>query len=381
MIDREAVTMQRFLNPLRILRLLLAAIFLMGLGAGMQVTPVHGFVVGEDNGTPDDPSDDLLGASRWSNVPGSLVEQGIRGLGGGLEYAIAPDFCDRLLPKFVDSPPPTCDQLRQAIRHAADTWAQANPHIRFVDVSDRIAPMLPPPDVQDPWRGFGAEIDFFALSPEEYPKVKDYGAYTSWFYLYTDPMGTNGRILPGNTLTSADIVFNTQACYYLDPALSGSGCNHFESLVLHELGHTFALDHPNEFQDRNFDNDDDPTNPIVVSNCMKPWEGFHLSPHFHPQAVMNSSLGKPEPVRSGLSPDDVGALNFLYPTCPPSAPAVKKQPAPAAKPAKKHHPPEALQPDTVKSRWLTGPEIPTPPKPSAQHWPHPLTGPDTNCLL
>jgi len=42
--------------------------------------------------------------------------QGVRGLGGGIEYAIAADFCATLTPQFLDDPKPTCAQLRDAVR-------------------------------------------------------------------------------------------------------------------------------------------------------------------------------------------------------------------------------------------------------------------------
>jgi hypothetical protein len=71
-----------------------------------------------DNGTPNDPTDDLLGAARWNNTPGSLVGSGTRGLGGGVEYSITNDFCARLIPQFIDTPKPNCSQVRSAIRRA-----------------------------------------------------------------------------------------------------------------------------------------------------------------------------------------------------------------------------------------------------------------------
>ncbi len=278
----------------------------------------HGFTLdsGLNNGTPDDPSDDLLDAARWTNLPGSLVEDGVRGMGGGLEYAVADDFCERLLPRFVDEPKPSCGQLREAIQGAFDRWAERHPVLRFVDVSGRIQPMLPPPGVREPWRGFGAEIDLLALSPREYPKVAGAGAWTSFWFVRVRPIGTNGYRLSGNTLTSVDIVVNATACFHLDPSLGGGRCNHLESLVLHETGHALALDHPNQFPERNFDTDGDAANPVEL-DCQEPTRNLMLSPNIDPLAVMNSSRGQPEPVHPQLTHDDLAGRDFLYPVCGP----------------------------------------------------------------
>lgn len=286
------------------LRWLLGGI--LALSAVTYPQLVQGFTI-------DDALADLWEAARWNNVPKSLVEHGVRGLGGGLEYAIAENFCEKIIPRFIDEPKPTCEQLKEAIQRAFDRWAEGHPILKFVDVSDKIRPKLPPPGHPQPWRGFGAEIDLFALSLAEYPKVQGFGVYTSFWYLFADPIGTNGEVLPGNTLTSADIVFNAEeACYHLAPELTGRGCHHFESLVLHAAGHALALDHPNEFPYRNYDTDDDPTNEIPI-DCEDPTKGLKLSPNIDPKAVMNKSL--PEPVHPALTNDDLGGRNFLYPIC------------------------------------------------------------------
>ncbi|MBI3998559.1 MAG: hypothetical protein HY355_05955 [Armatimonadetes bacterium] len=279
----------------------------------------YGFTVDEvfDNGTPNDPSDDLLQVARWSHVPQSLVGDRVRGLGGGLEYAATPDYCARILPRFIDTPAPTCDRLQEAIQRAFSRWSASHPVLRFPDVSGRIAPTLPPAGHPRPWEGFGAEIDLFALREDEFARVRGFAAYTGFWYVFAQPRGTNGRLLPGGTLTSADIVFNTTAptCYHLDPTLAGRGCNHFESLLLHEIGHALVLDHPNEFPHRNFDSDNDPTNVIPI-DCQDPARGLRPSSNLDARAVMNSSRGRPEPVHAGLTNDDLGGRNFLYPICP-----------------------------------------------------------------
>ncbi|MGH2452266.1 MAG: hypothetical protein ACRDF5_00660 [bacterium] len=239
----------------------------------------------------------------------------MRGLGGGIEYAVAADFCATISPRFVDVPRPSCAQLEDALRRAMERWAGAHPVLRFTSVTGRIAAQLPPADAREPWRGFGAEIDLFALDPQAYPQVGRLGAWTSLYSVFAAPLGTNGRLLPGGTITSADIIFNTRSCYYLDPGLSGSSCNHFESLALHEIGHTLDLHHPGQHRARNFDSDANPLNPIPI-DCQDPSRGLRLSPFIDERAVMNRGLGEPMPVVFVLSHDDLGGRNFHYPICP-----------------------------------------------------------------
>ena len=292
----------------------LVLVLVASLGTAITARPVLGFTIDDalTNGTPDDVADDLLDAARWSNVSGSYAEGNARGLGGGIEYSVASDFCGRLIPQFIDDL--TCQDLRQSIQRSFDLWAEGHPTLRFVDTTDLVRPELPGPGVSDPWRGFGAEIDLFALSPDEYPRVRSFGTWTQFWCLFDDPIGTSGQVYPGNTITSADLVFNPESCYHMDPALAGRGCNHFESLLLHEIGHSLGLDHPDEFPDRNFESDQDPTNPIAI-NCQSPAQGLTSSPNITPQAVMTSGRGLPQPVRLELTQDDLGGRNFLYPIC------------------------------------------------------------------
>lgn len=287
------------------------ALALLGVGLAMGSQASFGF-------TLLGPTGDMEDAVRWSNVPGSLVENGVRGLGGGIEYAIADDFCDQLIPRFLDDPKPTCEQVKAVIKEAFDNWAAGHPVLRFTDVTGKIKPARPPAG-RDPSSGFGAEIDFFAVLEPFTPGR----AYAATFYRRNvSPIGTNGKELPGHTITSADIVFKPGSeCYYIDPALEGRrlplgpgislSCSHFLTITMHEIGHALGLDHPHQHPDRNFDTDDDPTNPIPI-DCEDPTKGLKRSRNVNTQAVM--SYGPPE-VRA-LTNDDIGGRNFLYPICP-----------------------------------------------------------------
>ncbi len=103
-------------------------------------SPANGFVLDDnlDNGTAKVYSDDLLDAARWTYGTQSLVKQGERGLGGGLEYAIASNFCRRLIPRFIDQPKPSCSRLETVIQQAFDQWSANHPRLKFVNVSNQI---------------------------------------------------------------------------------------------------------------------------------------------------------------------------------------------------------------------------------------------------
>ncbi|MGB7416214.1 MAG: hypothetical protein WA902_18575 [Thermosynechococcaceae cyanobacterium] len=257
-------------------------------------------------------ADSIQTAARWSNESGTLAE-GVRGLGGGLEFAIAPDFCDRLIPQFRDTYPPSCEQIKDAIQAALDQWTVQHPALAFTDVGASVKAALPPKNALEPWQGFGAELDFFVLSGKEYPPVANVGGYTSFWSVEQEPTLTNGNKTGGSTITSADIILNADTCFFFNVQQPVLECNHFQSLILHEVGHALGLDHPDELIARNIDTDEVPTNAVAIS-CKRPDLGLRHSKAYDANAAMNGYAGRPAPILS-LTADDRGGLHFLYPPC------------------------------------------------------------------
>ena len=101
-------------------------------------------------------------AMRWGHTPpattGSVVNAGVtepaayapttNGLSGGITFAIHRDLCRRMLHLFPEENPTgngeettflTCEELRDVIKRALDTWAVNHRTIYFRDVSDQCA--------------------------------------------------------------------------------------------------------------------------------------------------------------------------------------------------------------------------------------------------
>jgi hypothetical protein len=280
------------------------------------------------NNTPNDASDDLLAAGRWPHVPETLSDHDVRGLGGGIEYSYAADFCERILPRFADSPSPDCLQIRLSVQQGLDRWTVRHPFLRFRDVSDRLPAAMPDRSDPDPNRGHGAELDIFAMTEDEYPQraypdslaLRGRGTRTRFWSNVNPPLGTNGRYLPGRSITAIDHVLNQDVCYFLDPAhanatVSGRRCNHWESLAVLMGGRALGLGNPNLDPGRWFDDDDDPTNVIPI-DCETPTRGLRLTEALDSASVMVVQIGTPLGPRLTLSPDDLGGRDFLYPVCP-----------------------------------------------------------------
>ena len=290
----------------------MGAIAAIGFTLAAIPNQAKGFVLMSDfnNGTPSDYSDDLLDAPRWSNVPGSFVEDGVRGLGGGVEYMVSPDFCDRLIPRFVDPTPPSCVQLEATVQKMLDAWSSGSPALSFVNVTDKVA--------LDPDRFESLpELIVLTMEPADFEKFSGTTAVAvgnSWS-VEDDPIGTSGHLLPGNSIISSYVVFDTDACYFFDPALLstvGNECSHFSTVMLHEIGHTLGLGHPNQFPKRNFVRRSIGADGLDRRCDRDPAQNYKLQPGAAPDALMNSASPR---VQVALAPDDLEGLRFLYPIC------------------------------------------------------------------
>jgi hypothetical protein len=270
-----------------------------------------------------------VGSARWDARGESLVAQGRRGLGGGLEYTVEGAFCEGLLPRFIDDQVPTCDELRQVIARTIAAWGEGQPAIAFVEVTGRVPASLEPAG--------GAEIDFYALPSPEGSAAQRAGQALVRSQLARPLTLTNGQTTSGVAIQSVDVVINTAQCWSLDRTLSlrelqakgrARGCTltgFLDAVVLHEVGHALGLGHPDN--DPNFDLDDDPRNPMPI-DCLAPARGLRRALRFDPTAAMiSSSSGRP----AVLKADDLAGRDFLYPLahCPPPGEAVA-QPEPAA---------------------------------------------------
>jgi hypothetical protein len=273
----------------------------------------HAFVVDAPDGGSGDAVADFAAAARWDMNAGSLVETGERGLGGGLEYAIDDSVCTKLI--VVDAP--DCAAVKTQIGEAAARWGVGHPAIAFTDVTGKITPALAPET--GGWLGHGAEIDFFAISGDALARdhADTVAADTRAYYLFApaphDPEGRVQRAARGR-VTAADVRFNADMCFYLDPRTDAPGCAHFGSVVMHEMAHVLGLDHPDEHPERNLDTDADPGDSMALG-CDGTAARLAAAPRTERYAVANGRWTGAGYWTRGLTYDDYAGRDALYPDC------------------------------------------------------------------
>ena len=285
----------------------LALAFLSGAG------PATGFVVQGPRQSTGDPIQDFRLAPRWDAGTETLIGDGVRGLGGGLEYVVDDSVCDL---RFIDIV--SCDDVKAVIAEAAARWAAGHARLYFEDITGDVEPSRPRRSPNG--RIEGAELDIFAANARAFPRFVN-RAITAYTVLYSEPvalvLSSNGavRSLDGRA-SSADMWLNADRCYFLDPYFPNPGdCVHFGSVVQHELAHVIGLDHPDAAASRNLD-----TNAIVgdamVFDCRDPSFDLVVNPDIDRFATaIGVNVDTPDRWLRGLSPDDIGGRDALYPTC------------------------------------------------------------------
>lgn len=270
---------------------------------------------------PTDPIAALAVAGRWDNNEGDLMSTGQRGLGGGLEIAISPDYCTKL--DFPEKP--SCDEIKLAIIEGAARLVIDHSQVRFSDVTGLVEPQ-----VDEAGTARGAEIDFFVLddaaSKGSFPENVAF-VNTLTFFDYT-PLLTNGQ-RGGTAIASADVFFAHEGkCYWLYDAALDENCINFGSMVMHEMTHAVGVLHPAQYAEWNVDTDDDPMNEMPI-DCHDPMKGLRHSAQVDHDAVADHWSVENRNWFSGLRNDDKAVLSFLYPKCPDAQQPIEAPPVAA----------------------------------------------------
>lgn len=164
---------------------------------------------------------------RWE-LPASSSSS--KGLGRGLTYALAPDLCERLLPRFREREllaagplapwaAPDCIAVGDAVARGFAAWSAHSTHISFVDVSarceaDAAAGLTP----RDGW----CEHAEILVSARELDV--SFGASTRIVgkFELSGVRATDGTLRPGGAIASAHITFNTRCAAHAAHARGGA---------------------------------------------------------------------------------------------------------------------------------------------------------------
>lgn len=213
----------------------------------------------------------------WENNNKSLVNDGERGLGGGLEYQVDPSFCQKIAPLFIEEI--SCSELLEEIKIGLEQWTEAQPAIKFKKISHPDIKVNPHPKnnlyieydhselglikakevypIHEELKVHGAEIDFMTIDAwDNIHKDIAFFAYTDLIWSDKKVKNLLGMDVNSAKLLSSDIFFNTdpKICYYrssksIFEVTRPEGCKQllkFSFVVAHEVGHALALDHIEE---------------------------------------------------------------------------------------------------------------------------------------
>ena len=231
----------------------------------------------------------LENAARWSTIPVAGI-----GVADGLQVAVEPGFAEA----FGAVGAAQVAAWEQGVSDAFGMWE--SPVLDF-DITFDGAAVL--------GQGVGFEIDVFAL-PASDPLLQGFDGFTAFTPSFQTTVGlTNGdTISNGWAILGADIYLGIENVL----AFGINAIPYLVRLLGHEIGHAIGLDHPNEFPFANFDQDNDPTNPMPI-DPLDPTAGLAISPFIDPDAIMSSPFSFASLFADTLAPDDVAGRDVLYP--------------------------------------------------------------------
>ena len=154
------------------------------------------------------------------------------GLGQGLAWAFAPDFCDRMVPRFPENEGMfgmvtfvSCTELKASVSRAFATWSDNHQLVSFVDVGDSSACSGATGNLNEscPW-----ELLVEAGGGEEYPSLAAFVINYRASYFDSGWRARPVRSTAGVTATGVDqmqrskMTIQTHHCWYLDATFCSS---------------------------------------------------------------------------------------------------------------------------------------------------------------
>ncbi len=236
----------------------------------------------------------LAAAPRWDARAGAT-----RGLAEGIQVAIQPGFLQALAPG-----PGQESQVREVLLAAFAAWE--SPVIAFeIRWSEPVAAG------PDRW----SELEVSAVASDD-PRLAGTGLYGLTRFKVDHRANrtlTNGEILPGDAIVGADLIIAADLILRATAPLSpDQQLAVMKRLLMHEIGHVFGLDHPNEFPKANLlgvPAGSDDRGAVPASSLT----GFRQSSNVNIDAIMSTAPTFPGALLDALQPDDIAGRNALYP--------------------------------------------------------------------